>query len=714
MITNRPILTVLFFLILTATFSTASNYLRVQDPQSWWKYGKGTIEEAVISVKPRGLYMECGLYLTLSGKGLGYSSADTLEIQYYFDLPEEAIVHDSWLWVEDEIIRGKLLDKWTAASIYEDIVKRRRDPSILFKNSKTQYELRIFPMAGNESRKVKITFLLPTNWNANSVSCTLPVNMLNVSRYPISTFNILSWVNGEWKNPKISEFPDNKFRPYDSEEFGNYLRADIPVESTQSSLNYTIDTPFDNGIYLNKYSGEHENYYQLALLPSQIAELGTASKKVAFLFDHQSSKTDIKANDLLLNVKEVLYSNFTSQDSFNLFFTNLDIERVSNHWVSADSITIETVFSNLEDDIISNYSSLPALLSNGIDFVQNNGNDGSLFLLSSSEQFGESSVANDLIDDLLAKMNPTLPIHVTDYANWSIGYNWIGGRYYRGNEYFYTNITRLTSANYKTTRTGQSLSELLLELSQSLGGFMTSFDLHTSLENGFCYGRFDFHPNQTIYLNKPILQVGKYNGELPFKIDIAGEFNNIPFSSKVTINETDIFNTDSLNEEIWSGKYIHSLEKEEQTNDIVGEIVAKSLEERVLSLYTAFLCLEPSRGGEVCYDCLDESSLITDLYESQDVNSDSLINVYPNPFNNQTKIQINLQKFNDLKNISIKIYNITGQVVKDFNSEINTSGKLNITWDGKNNLGSSVSSGTYFLIANNGQLKIVRKLLMIK
>lgn len=63
------------------------------------------------------------------------------------------MIIDSWLWIGDEISKAMILDKWTASSIYENIVKRRKDPSILTKMSDLQYELRIFPMAGNEKEK---------------------------------------------------------------------------------------------------------------------------------------------------------------------------------------------------------------------------------------------------------------------------------------------------------------------------------------------------------------------------------------------------------------------------------------------------------------------------------------------------------------------------------------------------------------------------------
>ena len=158
---------------------------------------------------------------------------------------------------------------------------------------------------------------------------------------------------------------------------------------------------------------------------------------------------------------------------------------------------------------------------------------------------------------------------------------------------------------------------------------------------------------------------------------------------------------------------IQSLEKQQQTNDIVNEIIEYSIEERVLSFYTAFLCLEPSRGGEVCYDCMDESDLVSGLFVTDDADNDSIANVYPNPFNNQTRIEINLSKL-DTRNLSFNIFNITGKVVKTFKNNTNTSETVQFIWDGTNNSGATLSSGTYFFVANYGKSKIVRKLLLLK
>jgi Vault protein inter-alpha-trypsin domain len=203
---NRTLFLPLLALLSFSVTAFATDLLRVQDPKSTWRYGQGTIEKAVLSVRPVGMYMEYGLYLTFSARGLGYTHSDTMEVQFQFELPPGSIMYDSWLWIGDTIIRGEIMDKWTAESIYEEIVNRRRDPSILYKRSDTQYELRIFPMLGDESRKVKLTYLVPAQWNAKNVMSLLPTNLLRTSKNTVTGLSVLSWPGGEWLNPKFTEY----------------------------------------------------------------------------------------------------------------------------------------------------------------------------------------------------------------------------------------------------------------------------------------------------------------------------------------------------------------------------------------------------------------------------------------------------------------------------------------------------------------------------
>lgn len=79
---------------------------------------------------------------------------------------------------------------------------------------------------------------------------------------------------------------------------------------------------------------------------------------------------------------------------------------------------------------------------------------------------------------------------------------------------------------------------------------------------------------------------------------------------------------------------------------------------------------------------------------------------YPNPFNPTTKIKYTVP---DAGFVTIKVYNILGQLVNTLvNTEMN-SGVYEIVWNGKNNYGSQVSAGVYIYRVTAGKNIAVKK-----
>lgn len=89
----------------------------------------------------------------------------------------------------------------------------------------------------------------------------------------------------------------------------------------------------------------------------------------------------------------------------------------------------------------------------------------------------------------------------------------------------------------------------------------------------------------------------------------------------------------------------------------------------------------------------------------------SLEQNYPNPFNSNTKIEFYLPETSVAR---IDIYDMLGRKVKLLADELFPSGLHNINWDGRSDIGETLSSGIYFChLKTNGAEETV-KLLMIK
>ncbi|MCD4818808.1 MAG: T9SS type A sorting domain-containing protein [Candidatus Cloacimonetes bacterium] len=84
---------------------------------------------------------------------------------------------------------------------------------------------------------------------------------------------------------------------------------------------------------------------------------------------------------------------------------------------------------------------------------------------------------------------------------------------------------------------------------------------------------------------------------------------------------------------------------------------------------------------------------------------------YPNPFNPETTIDFSLK---ETDNVSLKVYNIKGQLVKTLVNEKKETGNHSIVWNGKDNNDRKVSSGVYFYQINADEFTDVKKMMMIK
>jgi subtilisin family serine protease len=81
-------------------------------------------------------------------------------------------------------------------------------------------------------------------------------------------------------------------------------------------------------------------------------------------------------------------------------------------------------------------------------------------------------------------------------------------------------------------------------------------------------------------------------------------------------------------------------------------------------------------------------------------------NIYPNPFRNNTSIELSLK--DDASPYTLSIYNLRGELL--YRQTGKESGKLTISWDGKDKLQRIVAAGLYFIRLEQGSLRQLRKL----
>jgi len=195
--------------------------------------------------------------------------------------------------------------------------------------------------------------------------------------------------------------------------------------------------------------------------------------------------------------------------------------------------------------------------------------------------------------------------------------------------------------------------------------------------------------------NKPRFFIGLAKAHNSISFNITGRFDGADTDSSKKV--TFLIAHDTTTYE----KVVSSMLGSEKINDYfsatpvdTSKILKLSLKYNLLTDYTSLLALEPNDKNPFLKHPTDESGFVNTSVNKKDIVDSTVVSVYPNPFNSTVTIRFNLKSVSKISGI---IYNILGQKVNEVANFENASGIKTVRWYGKNNFGSTVSSGFYIL-----------------
>jgi Ca-activated chloride channel family protein len=109
---------------------------------------------------------------------------------YIFPLPEGAAVSEFAMWVDGKRVEGSILEADEARAIYEDIVRRRRDPALLEYVGRGAVQARIFPIPAGGSRKIELEYSQVLPVENGMVRYVYPLNTEKFSARPLEEVSV--------------------------------------------------------------------------------------------------------------------------------------------------------------------------------------------------------------------------------------------------------------------------------------------------------------------------------------------------------------------------------------------------------------------------------------------------------------------------------------------------------------------------------------------
>src|SRR4026209_1767187 len=236
-----------------------------------------------------------------------------------------------------KMMDAELLPADKARRIYEDIVRKMRDPALLEYAGRDLFKVRIFPIEPRSRKPIKISYTELLRSDGGTVTYLYPLSTEKFSARPIKNLSMkIELKTGE---PLASIYsPSHKVEI--KRDGAN--RAVIGYESkdekpdTDFQLVYSSDT-LDVGLKLITYKPDADDgYFLLLAAPTITNEIKRATKDVVFVVDTSGSMAGAK----LQQAKKALQfcvENLNADDRFEIVRFSTEAESLFGKLSEADS-----------------------------------------------------------------------------------------------------------------------------------------------------------------------------------------------------------------------------------------------------------------------------------------------------------------------------------------------------------------------------------------
>ncbi|MDT5063619.1 MAG: Ca-activated chloride channel [Acidobacteriota bacterium] len=242
-----------------------------------------------------------------------------LEGTYLFPIPESASIVEFAIWDGDRKLVGEVRSREEARRIYDEIVRRQRDPGLLEYAGKDLFQASIYPIPAHSDKKLELTYTQVLKAESGTVSY----------RYPLGTGHNLAQI-GEVTGRVDIEAKDpirNVYSPSHDVALANHGSRDAHIsfeskagrEPQDFQLFYTISREdFGLSLLTHREPGK-DGYFLMMLSPKDDwSETEYAAKDIVFVLDTSGSMNDAgkmeKAREALLFGVKSLHA----EDHFNV------------------------------------------------------------------------------------------------------------------------------------------------------------------------------------------------------------------------------------------------------------------------------------------------------------------------------------------------------------------------------------------------------------
>jgi Ca-activated chloride channel homolog len=253
---------------------------------------------------------------------------------YHYPLAGEAVFQSLSLWMGETEMRGELMDATKARGIYEEIVRRRRDPALVTLAGHQLLRAQVFPIQPGETRKVVLRFtqILEKEGDAlrwryalgaddrSSARPDIRVTLREPARFgrPFSPTHTVQVSGDDDRTIAITDAARG-----DVELF-------LPLQSTAAGLSVVTFAP-----------GGEDGYFLLYVTPPDMSDTQRMSRDLTMVVDVSGSMSGPKLEQAKAAMLQVL-GTLGARDRFRLISFSSGVRSFREGYTAADAAALES------------------------------------------------------------------------------------------------------------------------------------------------------------------------------------------------------------------------------------------------------------------------------------------------------------------------------------------------------------------------------------
>ncbi len=265
-------------------------------------------------------------------------NAARLEGTFVFHGPKGAHLDKFTMDIDGKQVQAELLPADKARGIYEDIVRKLRDPALLEYSGRDVFKVRIFPIEPHSKKHITLTYTQLLKADDGLVGYTLPLNTAKFSAKPVKSVSVK--VELESKRPlKAIYSPSHTVevkRDGQYRAIAGYEASDVQPDADFALYFAAEKDELGVNLLAHKTSGD-DGYFLLLVSPGlEAKDKKIQPKDVAFVLDTSGSMAGKK----LEQAKKALQfcvENLNDGDRFEIIRFSTEVEPLFDKLVDANS-----------------------------------------------------------------------------------------------------------------------------------------------------------------------------------------------------------------------------------------------------------------------------------------------------------------------------------------------------------------------------------------